>query len=135
MTFDYTLWKKDFSPDSVPKFPCPSCEHGRLQIEKETLRIVEAQYSKAAHSHVAWEPDWNVQRFSMTLRCNIDTCGEIVIFSGDAPVKMFAGEDDWDDMAACANRLRASVETLLNELKIPTQGTSKKGKVYDLNLS
>jgi hypothetical protein len=111
----------------------------------------------------------------MTLRCNIDTCGEIVIFSGDAPVKMFAGEDDWEysdtlrphavfpappiikidaqtpdavtaqitesfslfwtDMAACANRLRASVETLLNELKIPTQGTSKKGKVYDLNLS
>jgi hypothetical protein len=96
MTFDYALWKKDFSPDSVPKFPCPSYEHGRLQIEKETLRIVEPQYSKAAHSHDAWEPDWNVQRFSMTLRCNIDTCGEIVIFSGDAPVKMFAGEDDWE---------------------------------------
>jgi hypothetical protein len=38
-------------------------------------------------------------------------------------------------MAACANRLRASVETLLNELKIPTQGTSKKAKVFDLNLS
>lgn len=175
MTFERDLWKDGFSPDSAPEFPCPHCDHGRLLIEKDTLKIIEPEYSKSAYSVDGWEPDWMIRNFSMIMQCNIGTCKEAVIFSGVVDMKMYAGEDDWEfldelrpravfpappiikvddgtpdsviilikqsfslfwtDLAACGNRLRTSVETVLDELKIPRQGTSNKGKSYDLNIS
>lgn len=41
----------------------------------------------------------------------------------------------WVDFNACANRLRVSVELLLNHLKVPTTGVDKNGKTRNLDLN
>lgn len=41
----------------------------------------------------------------------------------------------WVDFNACANRLRVSVELLLNHLKVPTAGVDKHGKTRNLDLN
>lgn len=86
MTFKRSLWMELFPRDKSPKYPCPSCDDGRLIVQKESLFVDEPQYSKAAHSHDDWEPDWDVERFSLRLLCDHEDCGEIVSVHGSTTV-------------------------------------------------
>jgi Domain of unknown function (DUF4145) len=83
MAIDRTIWTEAFDAEQFPTFPCPHCNRGRVALDKATLVTEEPKYSESAHQHDAWEPDWTIERFSARLRCAEQTCGEIVIVSGD----------------------------------------------------
>lgn len=86
------LWTGSFSPQKPPKYPCPACESGKLTLCGDTTHMVEPEYSKNAHSHDAWDPDWITERFSMMLKCNDEDCGEVVTVAGDTSVLEFYEE-------------------------------------------
>lgn len=86
------LWTSSFDPKKPPQFPCPTCDAGRLGLVEETTHIVEPAYSKDAHSHEEWEPDWITERFSMHLKCSDKGCGEVVVVAGDTTVLEFYEE-------------------------------------------
>lgn len=86
------LWTGSFDPKKPPAFPCPTCGNGRLGLVEGTTHVVEPAYSKEAHAHDAWEPDWIIERFSMHLQCGDNSCGEVVIVAGDTTVLEFHEE-------------------------------------------
>ena len=96
MAFKRSFWAESFPRDKLPKFPCPSCEDGRLIAIKGSLVFSEPRYSKVAHSHVDWEPDWDVERFSLRLLCDHEDCGEIVNVHGKTtPIEEYDDEFGW----------------------------------------
>ncbi|WP_299026185.1 DUF4145 domain-containing protein [uncultured Sulfitobacter sp.] len=177
MAFKRSLWMELFPRDKSPKFPCPSCDEGRLIARKDSLLIEEPKYSKAARSHDDWEPDWDVERFSLKLLCDHEDCGEIVFVHGSTslvedyddefgyvlvsvlqpssfstappmialPKKLPASVIRqmrqvfalyWVDIGSAGNRLRTSLEGVLDDLQVPRQALSKKtGAMVDLDLN
>ncbi len=154
---------------SIPSWPCPQCDHGRLAVSDKGLKVIEPAYSKAARSHPDWEPEWDVERFIALVKCSEKNCGEAVIIAGDTVIDEV--EDDehgwrlesflrprsifpappiivvptetpsaiekqlelafqlfWSDLGACANRLRTSVERLLDDFKIAKTRVDAKQK-------
>jgi len=94
MAVDVTLWGAKFAENSIPSWPCPKCDHGRLLMSDKGLNIIEPAYSEEAHSHEAWEPDWTTQRFSLLMKCSDKKCGEIVVVSGDTEIVEEPDDDD-----------------------------------------
>lgn len=92
MAIDHTLWTETFSQDDIPAFTCPSCNKGTLTLHGKVVRD-EPGFSKAAHSHPDWEPDWAVERFSMVLRCSITKCGENVFAHGGTVIEQVRDEE------------------------------------------
>src|SRR5262245_10645931 len=92
MAFDRDLRNEIISRHNIPKYPCPHCPGGRLRAESETVRVEEPQYSRAQHEHEAWEPEWTIERFLLLLRCDNESCGEVVTAHGDTRVVEY--EDD-----------------------------------------
>jgi hypothetical protein len=93
LAFDISLWDEKFSKDSVPAFVCPTCTKGTLQFDKKQYLEGEPQYSKDAHGHNDWEPDWNTERFVMLLKCSAPKCGELVAVSGRTSVEQVDDEE------------------------------------------
>jgi hypothetical protein len=83
MAMDRAIWSNYFYEGKFPSFPCPSCNRGRVSIDKTSLKIVEPKFSVLDKEHDGWEPNWIKERFSLHLCCSEDTCGEIVIVSGE----------------------------------------------------
>jgi hypothetical protein len=83
VAIDRSIWTETFDSSQFPTFPCPHCSRGRAAFDKTTLRNEEPRYSKSAQKDDGWEPEWIVERFSAHLRCTEQTCGEIVVISGD----------------------------------------------------
>jgi hypothetical protein len=175
--FDRDLWSGAYSRTALPRFRCPSCDKGRLLPDKDGLQIAETQFSKNAGKHPDWEPDWDVERFSLRLTCDNEACGEIAHVTGDTTVAEYFDEDlenwalvsllrpksffpappiievpkevpaevsaeidksfalFWVDLSAAANRLRVSVELLLDNFKVPRNGIDKNGKPTRLDLN
>ena len=92
MPVDLKLWSATFSQGSLPAWPCPECDNGRLAATEKSVRVIEPAYSKRAHDHESWEPDWVIERFLAILKCSDAKCGEIVIVSGDTEIV-----EDYDD--------------------------------------
>lgn len=148
---------------------CPTCKAGFLIPDQSTYKNIEPIFSKKAHSHEAWDPDWITSRFSVTCVCASRDCGEIAFVSGTGTadqrydnegrpeyydhftIKSFFPSPHfcdipnmappavvehlersfslyWVDVSAAANALRASLEALLDSLKIPDQKKSSNGK-------
>ncbi|MCC4298325.1 DUF4145 domain-containing protein [Aurantimonas coralicida] len=177
MAFRRSLWAEAFPIGKLPKFPCPTCDDGRLIADKDSFFLGEPRYSKAAQGHDDWEPDWDVGRFSQRLICDHDECGEIVIVHGQtALVQEYDEEFGWSfvsvlqpnslspaprminlpknlpwsvikqlrqvfalfwvDIGSAGNRLRTSLEGVLDDLQVPRQVIDqKKGKMVDLDLN
>ena len=174
--FDRNLWCEIFARTDLPKWPCPRCQLGRLVTEPGSLKVLEPQYSKAACATPDWEPGWEDERFSLTMKCDEAACGEFVEAIGDTTVVEDVGNNGewsllsvlrpkamfpappiivipestptdvqvnvkrafsllWSDMDAAANRLRVSVEALLDHFSVPKQRQSKKGKLVALDLN
>lgn len=87
------FWTTNYSKKYLPAFPCPTCEEGTLKYDAKELKVIETEYSKAAHSHDEWDPDWVEAKFIAILECNRPTCGEIVVFSGDTFVDQVVDDD------------------------------------------
>lgn len=96
MAINRTLWQKSFYQLSFPRLPCPHCSVGRLKLVPDSFILEEPEFSRSLHSHDAWEPDWDVGRFSARLKCDERICGEIVNLSGDTDIHLFVGEDGWE---------------------------------------
>lgn len=63
-----------------------------MSLIADTLVLHEPQYSKAAQSHDAWEPEWIVERFVAFLKCGSTNCGEFVAVSGKVEVSSDYGD-------------------------------------------
>lgn len=93
MSVDVSLWVEVFESDAFPPFPCPRCRHGRLSLQKKSLRLIEPGYSTAAHAHEGWDESWVTHRFAAVMECSNPTCQEIVIVSGKSePSEQFDDE-------------------------------------------
>lgn len=174
---DKNMWSGSYERGSFPKYACPTCERGRLIGEVDGLSMKEPAYSKGLSKNPDWEPDWDTERFSLTLTCDDPGCGEIAIAIGDTVTAEYYEEEYdtwatvallrprgifpapriiqidkevpqniqrellkafelfWIDFNACANRLRVSVELLLNHLKVPNTSLDKNGKTRNLDLN
>lgn len=176
MSFERDLWFGHFSRSRIPRHRCPSCISGRLLSTNESLSILEPEYSKKCRQNEDWEPDWDVERFSLKLSCDNADCGEqcfvigdtliqedydeefgwglesalrpraffpappIIDVPSDMPVDVMkqirkSFELFWSDFNSCANRLRVSVEVLLDTLKVARVSTDKNGKTVPLDLN
>lgn len=172
-----SMWSGSYERSAFPKYDCPRCERGRLIGGVDNLSINEPAFSKVLGNDPDWEPEWETERFSLTLTCDNQDCGEIALAIGDTnTVEYFVEEDQvwglvsllrprgiypapkiiqvdddvpenikrelnkafelfWVDFNACANRLRVSIELLLNHLKVPATGVDKNGKTRNLDLN
>lgn len=175
--FNRDLWSGAYARSAIPKFFCPTCANGRLVLDENSLSVKQPNYSVASSTHPDWEPDWDVERFSLRLVCDVVECGEIANVLGDSTVAEYYEEElstwglvsllrvraffpaspiiaipkevpdtvrteisksfqlFWVDLSSCANRLRISVELLLDHFKIPRSSIDKKGKSTRLDLN
>jgi hypothetical protein len=175
--FDRDLWQGAYARNVIPKFICVKCKNGRLVADGTSLVLKQPAYSKEDRNHPDWEPDWDVERFSLRFTCDHAGCGEVANMVGDTTVaecyeeefngwslisllraraffpappiieiprevpESVKGEIEksfevfWVDLSSCANRLRVSVELLLDHFKIPRTGIDKKGKSTRLDLN
>ncbi|MPS33838.1 MAG: DUF4145 domain-containing protein [Stenotrophomonas sp.] len=178
MAFDRELWSGTYDRTHFPHFPCPKCSKGRARHDGKTVQIAEPTYSAKDRDHPDWEPGWDVERFSLHLKCDNMSCGEVVVVSGETSLVEYYDDDHgswvysshlrprsmfpapliieippqaprdvsdnvllacshyWLDTSASANRLRASVEFLLDFLEIPREtinATSGNTRRLDLN--
>jgi hypothetical protein len=97
VAIDIKLWSAKFlTGGGLPTWPCPECEHGRLEVPENSIKVIQPAYSKKARSHEDWEPDWIVERFVAVMKCNSRNCGEIVVVSGDTE---FVWDEDGHGMS------------------------------------
>jgi hypothetical protein len=54
---------------------------------------MEPPYSRAAHGHNAWDPEWIEERFSVMLQCNLASCGEVVVMAGETQIDQVVNDD------------------------------------------
>ncbi|KAI3602820.1 hypothetical protein D8I24_3219 [Cupriavidus necator H850] len=87
MSFERELWFGQFSRSRIPRYRCPNCDVERLVSGKESLSVIEAEYSKKGHLDENWEPDWVVERFSLRLSCDHPECGEHSFMIGDTTIQ------------------------------------------------
>lgn len=170
-----STWRRTFTAEAIPKYPCPRCKEGHLVKEGE-IREWQPAWSKIHQSGPDSDIMDHTERFHILMVCDVKTCGEFVSITG-----LSSPEPDWDDehgkvlvntfmprslypaprmievpanvpdaakqelrnaeqvcwadTNSAANRLRVSVEFILDGLGIPREGMSNKGKPisYDLN--
>lgn len=164
-----------FAEEPTAKYVCPTCNKGELIPQKSSFSVTEPPFSKNAHSHEAWDPDWIEYRFNYICVCDRAGCGETAHVAGSGSVDQRYDEnydaeyydsfrihsffpvpniiqvpDDaplevdsllkkcfalfWVDLSAASNAMRASLEALLDELKIPATKLNKKKQNVRLNL-
>lgn len=175
--FNRELWSGAYTRNAFPTFACPRCTVGRLTLDEESLVVKQPTYSVTDSKHPDWEPDWDVERFSLRLICDMAECGEVAHALGDATVAEYYDDEFnswglisllrtraffpappiiaipkevpevvkteisksfelfWMDLSSSANRLRISVELLLDHFKIPRAGINKMGKSTRLDLN
>lgn len=176
-SFDRAMWHGCYRQDLMPKFRCSRCENGRLVSNLKTIQVKETEFSKIESRNQDYAPDWDVQRFSLEMKCDEVTCGEISFVIGETEAEQYYDEefhtdvwmtnlqprgfypappiihipvevpDDirrevnkafdlfWTDLNAAANRLRVSVERIMDERKVPLEALTKKGKMQGLDLN
>jgi hypothetical protein len=86
---DRKLYKLPFSRNNTPDWSCPTCNKGILRLKENTFHDEERRYSREAHSHEAWEPEWIEYVYTCILVCTNDKCKEVVVSTG-------TGSVDWD---------------------------------------
>ena len=60
-----------------------------MRIKENVFHVEELRYSREAHTHEAWEPEWIEYVYNCILVCTNDKCREIVVSTG-------TGSVDWD---------------------------------------
>ncbi|MGP1347639.1 MAG: DUF4145 domain-containing protein [Phycisphaerales bacterium] len=75
-----------------PSWPCPRCG-STLKIEDHTFNYETSADSLRDQANEAWGPDWITHIFSCLLRCQNDSCKEIVACAGSGGVEEDYGYD------------------------------------------
>lgn len=86
------LWITSFTRESFPRYRCPTCENGWVSFAKDSLQNRLPQYQREWEAMDGFDFEWQSMRFSCTLVCNIEECGEVVNVHGDTSY-----EDDLDE--------------------------------------
>lgn len=142
-----------------------------------TLQVKQPEYSVIECQHPYYEPDWDKGRFSIQLKCDEASCGEISFAIGDTIAEQYYNDEFdtdawetllrirgffpappiievprqvpknvqlelakafelyWSDLNATANRLRVTVELIMDEQGVPHEVLSKKGSMVRLDLN
>jgi Domain of unknown function (DUF4145) len=75
MAINRSEWRNMF--DVIPRWHCPTCQVGRLRLDRRTLSKEETGPSKRSREHELWDPEWIVSRFTGFLRCDSPHCREL----------------------------------------------------------
>ena|SRR5690554_3004648 len=73
-----------FSAGSMPSYPCPHCEFGKLKLVGD-FESRETLASQALHVEDWWDPDYIVLYFRCTMQCG--ACGDYVDLVGTGGVE------------------------------------------------
>src|SRR5207245_2812622 len=94
----------------------------------------EPQYSKAAKSHIAWEPEWIVKRFVAFLKCGNANCGEFVAVSGYVEVTGDYGDDgeSISDLCLCPQNMCPAPPIISIPVETPANVQSALTKAFQL---
>lgn len=84
---DRKIFKVPFPKGMPPKWICPTCGIGVLQLHEDSFAVYERSDSKKAHNHEAWEPDWISYIYSCFLKCSNNDCAEMVTNTGTGSVE------------------------------------------------
>jgi hypothetical protein len=100
MPVNRSVWHRITSKGAIPGLPCPRCASGKLKLVDDGLAVLEPNYWSAYRNSNDWEPDEVIERWSATLRCDENACGEIVQMIGDTEVvqteiELPGGQVEW----------------------------------------
>ncbi|MCX5580282.1 DUF4145 domain-containing protein [Kaistia terrae] len=127
------LWDAGFT--ALPKWTCPQCESGSLLTMPDFPRWEETEYSKEEQDHQDSEPDWTVERFVALMKCEVATCGEIVVVGGDRQAWM---QDDyerntqsWESILVCGY-VRPAPNIIPISHNLPSECSKQLKKGFEL---
>jgi hypothetical protein len=88
MPIDRPIWHRLTPKGSIPGLPCPHCTNGKLKLVKDGFSILEPKYVAdwRERNPDEVEPEYVIERWSATLRCDESACGEVVNMIGDVEV-------------------------------------------------
>lgn len=86
MTLSIQKVSRHFAEKPRQKYKCPNCKSGSLVPDQSSFNTTQPNYSKFAHSHEDWYPDWIEYRFTFTCVCDKKSCGEIAYVAGSGTV-------------------------------------------------
>ena len=93
MSIDRRLWKESLKESYAPRWPCPSCTGGVLQLKRDTLHYEETTESRRSRYNESPDITDVAFAFSALLECN--RCGEKISccgVGGYRPVEVFDEE-------------------------------------------
>lgn len=138
MTFQKKIWGYSFNAHKGPNYPCPHCVSGSLRLRDSSVQRVEPNHSKSVRL--------SDSAFICILECSlcegsaavvgyirkddflvpkgIYPAPPIIRIPGAAPRSVVAELDAafalfWVDLSSCANKIRVSLERLLDAHKVP----------------
>jgi hypothetical protein len=137
MVFQKKLWAYSFVADRGPNYPCPHCKSGSLKLRKGSIQRVgpyHAKSSKLADSAFTGMLDCSACEGSVVVVGYVRKDDALVpkgIYPAPPIIRMPAAvpravltELDlafalfWVDLSSCANKIRISLERLLDALEV-----------------
>lgn len=83
MAINRSLWYESFDLDDIPKWLCPECEVGWIELKEKELRSIETVTSKRRRADPDYEDELQRENFSGRLVCQNQNCGESVFVMGE----------------------------------------------------
>jgi Domain of unknown function (DUF4145) len=161
MAFSAAFWQESFHPDDLPPFPCPKCEVGRLQMVDRSLRFKEHPLFCSTKLFQLFMKCTSVECEAVVAVSGRTEIG-VVFINGDyeeflRPESMIPAppiieipretpdsvrkeiersfELFWVDLGACANRLRISMERILDEATVVGDTLAERISLYSSSAS
>lgn len=79
---DRQLWKASPTETRAPRWPCPRCNTGILELDRKLVSVYETGESRVDRHREDWFEDYIEERFTALLTCNRAVCREPVVFCG-----------------------------------------------------
>jgi hypothetical protein len=89
---DRKLFKRSFNENTVPRWVCPTCNKGNLQLQNGAIHQGERLHTRD-HSHDDFDPEWIELVYSCMFVCSNSLCREFIASSGTGGVD----RDHWYD--------------------------------------
>ncbi|MCD5983871.1 DUF4145 domain-containing protein [Pseudomonas sp. CDFA 610] len=87
--FDKATWQGCYERRAIPKFRCPQCRSGRLIVDPSNIQVRHPEFSQIQCQRDDYEPGWERERFSVELKCDEASCGEVSFAIGDTSAEEY----------------------------------------------
>jgi hypothetical protein len=77
-------WQQTFTEENNPPWPCPICKHGKLVVEKSSIKKGPSAETRREWSEDCWEPEMYEGSFCCLMTCNWRHCLQTVAVAGEA---------------------------------------------------